>query len=68
MPLVGEGAWNVTAIQWGADPLTMTFDLDFPPQAAFIKVALGEFASLDYRYGGNPGEAHTGLVNTPPQT
>ena len=62
MPLVGESAWNIEAITWGADPLTMTFDLDFPPQAAFIKVALGEFSSFDFN-GGNPGLAKTGLVN-----
>jgi hypothetical protein len=59
MPLVGESAWNIEAITWGADPLTMTFDLDFPPQAAFIKVALGEFAPYDR----NPAAAFTGLVN-----
>ena len=38
MPLVAESAWNATAWHGGDDQdFSMTFDLDFPPQAAFIK-------------------------------
>jgi hypothetical protein len=62
MPLVAESAWNATAWHGGDDQdFSMTFDLDFPPQAAFIKVMLGEyFQWIDTR---NFGAASIGLIN-----
>jgi hypothetical protein len=60
MPLVAESAWNVSASHGGDDLFSMSFDLDFPSRAAFIKVAVGEFLLLN---GGRPGGVHTGLIN-----
>jgi hypothetical protein len=43
------------------DSFTMTFDLDFPPHGAFIKVALGQF--FQWSDGTGYGAASIGLVN-----
>jgi hypothetical protein len=57
--LIQEIAGSVLA--WsGDDKFTMTFDLDFPPHGAFIKVVLGNFYQWpDYKYG----SAEIGLIN-----
>ena len=51
-----------SANSWSGDePFTMTFDLDFPPHGAFIKVVLGQF----YQWSDNTGygACAIGLVN-----
>jgi hypothetical protein len=61
MPLVAESSWTAQAWHGGPDALSMTFDLDFPPQAAFIKVMLGDFYQwIDNHYF---GAVNIGLIN-----
>jgi hypothetical protein len=47
MPLVGEKAWRGWASNTGGDFYALSWDLDFPPSAAFIKVFLEHY----YEYG-----------------
>ena len=63
--LIQEIAGSASAAQWGdEDTFSMTFDLDFPPHAAFIKVALCQFFQWDLGAGGNNyGAVGTGLIN-----
>ena len=53
MPLVGEQAWSGWAYSVNG-PFTLSWDLDFPPSAAFIKVFLA---------GAKGGSAEVGLIN-----
>lgn len=47
MPLVGEQAGRRWAYNFGDDLYTASWDLDFPPSAAFIKVFLGHYFEFD---------------------
>lgn len=54
MPLVGEQAWSAWLNVWGDGAYTHSWDLDFPPSKAFIKVFLA---------GVKGGSAEVGLIN-----
>ena len=47
MPMVGESAWDAWAYNSNDDLYTATWDLDFPPSAAFIKVFQGDYFEFD---------------------
>jgi len=58
--LIQEIAGDALAGQGDNNTFSMTFDLDFPPTAAFIKVVLGQY----YEWEGGPATAvFPGLVN-----
>ena len=58
MPLVAESAWHGWAWNPNDDLFSATWDLDFPPTAAFIKVAQGHY----FEWGGDSA-VDTGLIN-----
>ena len=47
MPLVGERSGNRWAFTTSDDLFTASWDLDFPPRAAFIKVFQGGYFEFD---------------------
>jgi hypothetical protein len=47
MPLIGEQAWRGWAYNTGDDLYTASWDLDFAPSAAFIKVFLEHHYEFD---------------------
>jgi hypothetical protein len=59
--LIQEIAGDALAGQGDNNTFSMTFDLDFPPHGAFIKVALGQFFQWSDNTG--YGAASVGLVN-----
>jgi hypothetical protein len=60
--LIQEIAGSASAWHGGDDNVfSMTFDLDFPPHGAFIKVVLGQF--YQWSDGRGYGAANIGLVN-----
>jgi hypothetical protein len=63
--LIQEIAGSASAWHGGDDDtFSMTFDLDFPPHGAFIKVALSQFFQWSAGAGATDyGAASTGLVN-----
>jgi hypothetical protein len=58
MPLVGEQAWHAWAYNTGGDLYSASWDLDFPPSAAFIKVSLGRYFEFD-----DESAVDVGLIN-----
>jgi hypothetical protein len=59
--LIQEIAGSALAGGLDDEPFTMTFDLDFPPHGAFIKVVLGQFYQWSDVAG--YGACAIGLVN-----
>lgn len=47
MPLIGEQSWHGWAYNTGGDLYSASWDLDFAPSAAFIKVFLGHYYEFD---------------------
>jgi len=43
MPLAGEQAWHAWAYTFSDNYYSASWDLDFPPSAAFIKTFLGQY-------------------------
>jgi hypothetical protein len=58
MPLVGEQAWRGWAYNTGGDLYTASWDLDFAPSAAFIKVFLEHYFEF-----GDQSAVDVGLMN-----
>lgn len=58
MPLVGEQAWHAWAYTFDDNLYSASWDLDFPPQPAFIKVSLGSY----FEFGGQSA-VDVGLIN-----
>lgn len=58
MPLVAEQAWHGWAYTTGSEFHSASWDLDFPPKAAFIKVFLGSYFEF-----GDKAAVDVGLIN-----
>jgi len=58
MPLIAESAWHGWAYTFGDNLYSSSWDLDFPPKAAFIKVVLGSYYEFD-----DESAVDVGLIN-----
>jgi|SRR5437667_6901984 len=58
MPLVGEQAWHAYAYNTGDDLFSLSWDIDIPPSAAFIKVVQGDYFEFD-----DKAAVDIGLIN-----
>lgn len=58
MPLVGEQSWSANLYNTGDNLYTGSWDLDFPPSAAYVKVFLANY----YEFS-DQAAADVGLMN-----